>query len=34
MLANSLFPFAYERARSLGGVATAVGFCVSLLASG
>jgi zinc transporter, ZIP family len=33
MLANSLIPFAYERARSLAGVATAVGFCVSLLAT-
>lgn len=31
MLVNSLIPFAYERARSLAGVATAVGFCVSLL---
>jgi ZIP family zinc transporter len=33
MLANSLIPFAYERARSLAGVAAAVGFCISLLAS-
>lgn len=31
MLANSLIPFAYERGKSLAGVATAVGFCVSLL---
>lgn len=31
MLANSLIPFAYERGRALAGVATAVGFCVSLL---
>jgi ZIP family zinc transporter len=31
MLANSLVPFAYERAGRLAGVATAVGFCVSLL---
>jgi hypothetical protein len=33
MLANSLIPFAYERAQSLAGVAAAVGFCVSLLGS-
>jgi hypothetical protein len=33
MLANSLIPFAYERASSLAGVAAAVGFCVSLLGS-
>jgi ZIP family zinc transporter len=33
MLANSLIPFAYERAKWLAGVATAVGFCVSLLGS-
>jgi ZIP family zinc transporter len=33
MLVNSLIPFAYERAKSLAGVATAVGFCVSLLGS-
>ncbi|MGH3078865.1 MAG: ZIP family metal transporter [Gaiellaceae bacterium] len=31
MLTNSLIPFAYERAGSLAGVATVVGFCVSLL---
>ena len=31
MLTNSLMPFAYERAGSLAGVATVVGFCVSLL---
>jgi ZIP family zinc transporter len=33
MLTNSLMPFAYDRAGSLAGVATAVGFCASLLAS-
>jgi ZIP family zinc transporter len=31
MLTNSLVPFAYERAGALAGVATVVGFCVSLL---
>ncbi len=31
MLANSLIPFAYQRAAALAGVATAIGFCVSLL---
>jgi ZIP family zinc transporter len=30
MLTNSLMPFAYERGRELAGVATVVGFCVSL----
>jgi ZIP family zinc transporter len=30
MLTNSLIPFAYERGRTLAGVATVVGFCVSL----
>lgn len=30
MLTNSLIPFAYERGRALAGVATVVGFCVSL----
>ena len=33
MLTNSLMPFAYERAGQLAGVATVVGFCVSLLGS-
>ena len=33
MLTNSLMPFAYERAGRLAGVATVVGFCVSLLCS-
>jgi ZIP family zinc transporter len=31
MLTNSLIPFAYERAGSLAGVATVVGFCASVL---
>ena len=31
MLTNSLMPFAFERAGQLAGVATVVGFCVSLL---
>jgi zinc transporter, ZIP family len=31
MLTNSLIPFAYERGREAAGVATVVGFCVSLL---
>jgi len=30
MLTNSLIPFAYERGRALAGVATVVGFCLSL----
>jgi ZIP family zinc transporter len=30
MLTNSLIPFAYERGRALAGVATVIGFCVSL----
>ena len=33
MLTNSLMPFAFERAGQLAGVATVVGFCVSLLGS-
>jgi ZIP family zinc transporter len=33
MLTNSLIPFAYERAASLAGIATVVGFCTSLLGS-
>lgn len=32
-LTNSLAPFAYERAGSLAGVATVVGFCAALLGS-
>jgi len=31
MLTNSLIPFAYERGRELAGVATVVGFCITLL---
>ena len=31
MLTNSLIPFAYERGGELAGVATVVGFCVSLV---
>lgn len=31
MLTNSLMPFAYERAKNLAGVATVVGFCLTLL---
>jgi zinc transporter, ZIP family len=31
MLANSLIPFAYERGGELAGVATVVGFCVSIV---
>jgi ZIP family zinc transporter len=31
MLTNSLMPFAFERAGQLAGVATVIGFCVSLL---
>jgi ZIP family zinc transporter len=30
MLTNSLMPFAYERGRSLAGVATVVGFCMAV----
>jgi zinc transporter, ZIP family len=33
MLTNSLMPFAYDRAGSLAGVATVVGFCASLVGS-
>jgi len=33
MLANSLMPFAFDRAGALAGVATVVGFCLSLLGS-
>lgn len=31
MLTNSLIPFAYERGRQLAGVATVVGFCLTML---
>jgi ZIP family zinc transporter len=31
MLTNSLIPFAYERGKQLAGVATVVGFCLTLL---
>jgi ZIP family zinc transporter len=31
MLTNSLIPFSFERGGSLAGVATAVGFCVSVI---
>jgi ZIP family zinc transporter len=31
MLTNSLIPFAYERGKDWAGVATVVGFCVTLL---
>ena len=31
MLTNSLIPFAYERGKDLAGVATVVGFCLTLL---
>ena len=33
MLTNSLIPFAYERGKSLAGVATVVGFCLTLLST-
>jgi zinc transporter, ZIP family len=33
MLTNSLMPFAFERAGQIAGVATVVGFCLSLLGS-
>jgi len=33
MLTNSLMPFAFERGRALAGVATAVGFCLSVIGS-
>jgi ZIP family zinc transporter len=33
MLTNSLIPFAYERGKELAGVATVVGFCLTLLGS-
>jgi ZIP family zinc transporter len=31
MLANSLIPFAYEKAGELAGVGTAIGFCIAVL---
>jgi zinc transporter, ZIP family len=31
MLTNSLMPFAYDRGKELAGVATVVGFCLTLL---
>jgi len=31
MLTNSLMPFAFERGKDLAGVATVVGFCLTLL---
>ena len=33
MLTNSLMPFAFERGGALAGVATAVGFCLSVIGS-
>jgi zinc transporter, ZIP family len=33
MLTNSLMPFAFERGRALAGVATAIGFCLSVIGS-
>lgn len=33
MLTNSLMPFAFDRAGAIAGVATVVGFCLSLLGS-
>jgi ZIP family zinc transporter len=33
MLTNSLIPFSFERGGSLAGVATAVGFCLSVINS-
>ncbi len=31
MLTNSLIPFAYERGKELAGIATVVGFCLTIL---
>ena len=31
MLTNSLMPFAFDRGKNLAGVATVVGFCLTLL---
>ncbi len=33
MLTNSLMPFAFERGKALAGAATALGFCISVLAT-
>jgi ZIP family zinc transporter len=33
MLTNSLIPFAYERGKSMAGVATVVGFCLTMLST-
>jgi ZIP family zinc transporter len=33
MLTNSLIPFSFDRGGSLAGVATAVGFCLSVIPS-
>jgi zinc transporter, ZIP family len=33
MLTNSLMPFAFERGKTLAGVATAIGFCLSVIGS-
>jgi zinc transporter, ZIP family len=33
MLTNSLIPFAYERGKQLAGVATVVGFCLTMLST-
>ena len=33
MLTNSLIPFAYDRGKSMAGVATVVGFCLAMLNS-
>ena len=34
MLTNSLMPFAFERGKNMAGVATVVGFCLTLLGTG
>jgi zinc transporter, ZIP family len=31
MLTNSLMPFAFERGKELAGVATVIGFCLTML---
>jgi len=31
MLTNSLMPFAFKRGKELAGVATVVGFCLTML---
>jgi zinc transporter, ZIP family len=31
MLTNSLMPFAFERGKNMAGVATVVGFCLTML---